>query len=196
VTEPVQVNGLLVQYFQRARMEYHPEVAAQGYGVELSLLGRDALQRSASADRSASSRGSAPAARTMTSFEQDLFNRVNEARRAAGLAPVAYDPRLGDIAFARSDDMATRNYFSHDGPNGNNYANLLSQAHISYTRAGEIIAWNTYDAGQTSLQTFNGFMHSPPHHDIIMTPDYNYAGVGVVRDAPGKYYYTMIFIHR
>ena len=34
-TEPVLENGLLVQYFQRARMEWHPEVNQ----VQLSLLG-------------------------------------------------------------------------------------------------------------------------------------------------------------
>jgi hypothetical protein len=34
-TEPVQENGFLVQYFQRARMEWHPDVSQ----VQLSLLG-------------------------------------------------------------------------------------------------------------------------------------------------------------
>ncbi|SRR5579884_782227 len=34
-TEPVQENGFLVQYFQRARMEWHPEINQ----VQLSLLG-------------------------------------------------------------------------------------------------------------------------------------------------------------
>ena len=34
-TEPVQENGFLVQYFQRARMEWHPDISQ----VQLSLLG-------------------------------------------------------------------------------------------------------------------------------------------------------------
>src|SRR5207248_4144869 len=31
VTEPLTEKGLLVQYFERARMEYHPEKASAGY---------------------------------------------------------------------------------------------------------------------------------------------------------------------
>ena len=30
ISEPVVENGLTVQYFERARMEYHPENAASG----------------------------------------------------------------------------------------------------------------------------------------------------------------------
>jgi hypothetical protein len=35
----------LVQYFQNARMEYHPELAGTGNVVTLGLLGRQALQQ-------------------------------------------------------------------------------------------------------------------------------------------------------
>jgi murein DD-endopeptidase MepM/ murein hydrolase activator NlpD len=37
-TEAIQENGLTVQYFQRARFEYHPELAA-GQQVQITLLG-------------------------------------------------------------------------------------------------------------------------------------------------------------
>lgn len=39
-TEPVMENGFLVQYFQRARMEWHPEISQ----VQLSLLGSTLTQ--------------------------------------------------------------------------------------------------------------------------------------------------------
>ena len=35
----------LVQYFERQRLEWHPENAGTPYEVELGLLGREALQR-------------------------------------------------------------------------------------------------------------------------------------------------------
>ena len=38
-TEELMENGLRVQYFQRARMEYHPEKAGTSSEVQLSLLG-------------------------------------------------------------------------------------------------------------------------------------------------------------
>ncbi len=38
-TEEIKENGWTVQYFQRARFEYHPEFAGTPYEVELGLLG-------------------------------------------------------------------------------------------------------------------------------------------------------------
>src|SRR5579862_7899191 len=38
-TEEINENGWTVQYFQRARFEYHPEFAGTTYEVELGLLG-------------------------------------------------------------------------------------------------------------------------------------------------------------
>ncbi len=38
-TEEINENGLIVQYFQRARFEHHPEFAGTPYEVELTLLG-------------------------------------------------------------------------------------------------------------------------------------------------------------
>lgn len=39
ISEPVtQTNGIIVQYFERARMEYHPELAGTAYQVQLGLL--------------------------------------------------------------------------------------------------------------------------------------------------------------
>jgi hypothetical protein len=37
-------RGYLVQYFQNARLEYHPEYAQTAYAVSLGLLGREYLQ--------------------------------------------------------------------------------------------------------------------------------------------------------
>ncbi|HEU5422639.1 MAG TPA: hypothetical protein VFU72_03785, partial [Nitrolancea sp.] len=39
LTEPIQRDGLTVQYFERARLELHPELAGTPYEVELTLLG-------------------------------------------------------------------------------------------------------------------------------------------------------------
>jgi len=43
-TQEVRENGFTVQYFQRARFEYHPQHAGTRYEVQLGLLG-DALLR-------------------------------------------------------------------------------------------------------------------------------------------------------
>jgi hypothetical protein len=39
ITQPVtETNGIIVQYFERARLEYHPELAGTPYQVQLGLL--------------------------------------------------------------------------------------------------------------------------------------------------------------
>ena len=43
ISQPLQEDGLTVQYFERNRFELHPEVAGTPYEVQLGLLGRDLL---------------------------------------------------------------------------------------------------------------------------------------------------------
>ncbi|NJK80059.1 MAG: VanW family protein [Chloroflexaceae bacterium] len=42
---PEDGNEYIVQYFQRARFEYHPEMVGTPYDVQLGMLGRQLLQR-------------------------------------------------------------------------------------------------------------------------------------------------------
>lgn len=44
-SEEIQEGGYTVQYFQRARFEYHPELAGTPYEVELGLLGDQVLRQ-------------------------------------------------------------------------------------------------------------------------------------------------------
>jgi hypothetical protein len=46
VSEEIVENGFVVQYFQRGRMEYHPENAGTPYEVQLGLLGDELLELS------------------------------------------------------------------------------------------------------------------------------------------------------
>lgn len=199
VSEPLNENGLIVQYFERARMEYHPEKLAKGFPVELGLLGKDFLQAhsapgmiSVQTDKAAASAPDQEHSR----MEQNMLNRINGARQSAGLQPVAADPTVAGLSLHRSADMAARNYFSHQAPGGDDYLSLLRGARVPYKWSGEIIAWNDYPQDQTVAQAFDGFMHSPPHNSIIMDPRYNYAGVGVVKNGNDKYFYTVIFVQR
>ncbi|HEX5688646.1 MAG TPA: hypothetical protein VFX76_01515 [Roseiflexaceae bacterium] len=45
ISEPTMENGLLVQYFERERMELHPELAGTRYEIQLGHLGVAVLER-------------------------------------------------------------------------------------------------------------------------------------------------------
>ena len=196
VTEPGQENGLTVQYFERARMEYHPEKAKQGFVVELSLLGRDYLWSNGGGASSQSlKQGQATApGHAHDALEQELLDRINGARAAGGLRPVAAEPVISSLALHRSTDMASKGYFSHTAPGGDDYMALLKGAGVPFKFAGEIIAWNNYS--NSVEKAFEGFMNSPAHRAIIMDGRYNFAGVGQARDAKGSYFYTVIFVQK
>ncbi len=125
--------------------------------------------------------------------EQAVFDLLNQQRTSAGLQPTTLDPRLTAIARARSADMATRNYFAHVNPDGKSFLDILKQQGISYHHAGEIIAEDNYPADQTARITVDGWMHSPTHHDIIMTSDYTLVGVGEAIKGD-EHLYTAIYL--
>jgi uncharacterized protein YkwD len=198
ITEPIQEAGLTVQYFERARMEYHPEKAKQGFVVELSLLGRDYLWGggSGASPQAFAQAQPAPAnnGHALDGLEQDLLNRINGARTGGGLQPVTADGQISSLSLHRSTDMVAKGYFSHEAPGGDNYMALLKGAGVPFKFAGEIIAWNNYS--NSSEAAFQSFMNSPAHRAIIMDGRYNSVGVGQAHTGDGKYYYTVIFVQK
>jgi len=212
VTEPLRENGLLVQYLERARLEYHPEKVSQGFRVELGALGRqfvsahpDVAAHISAVSRSSapapSSRGSAaqPAAQTgaalaLSGKESILLQRINDARRATGVGPVSIDGTLKSIALSRSRDMVARNYFSHTTPDGQDFLSMLKAAGVGFKYAGEIITNNNYGEADTAQQAFSSFMASPHHHDILLDGRYSLAGVGEATNGSGFHFFTVIFV--
>ena len=56
----------------------------------------------------------------MAQVEQAIFNKVNEERAKAGVAPLTYNTTMEKYARIKSQDMGDNNYFSHTDLNGNN----------------------------------------------------------------------------
>jgi uncharacterized protein YkwD len=80
--------------------------------------------------------------------------------------------------------------FSHTRPNGQSCFTALQQFNVSYSTAGENIAY-----GQPDAQTVvNGWMNSPGHRANILNGSFKQTGIGVYRDAKGTYYWTQMFI--
>src|SRR5205085_1113696 len=141
ISEPLMQDGLKVQWFERARFEYHPELASKGTPVLLTQLGRVALEKSgapvppvadakpaAGATAGAGGAQAAPAAQvTLNDYESYLLKAINGQRAGAGLQPVKLDAAITNLARSRSNDMATRNYFSHTTPEGAKFLDMLTE---------------------------------------------------------------------
>lgn len=185
ITEPFWENGLLVQYFERARFEYHPQNAGTEWSI---LLGRLGAQVWAERARDVAFQGN--------SLAQQLAQLINEQRRANGLAPLALDVTLTAIAQYRSDDMARRGYFAHTSPEGQTAFDLIAATGIPWRFAGETLQRNNFPLNQTAREAARSLFASPPHRAILLDARFTHFGVAVATSADGMYYYTVVLIQQ
>jgi uncharacterized protein YkwD len=194
ISEPVTINGFLTQYFQRARMEYHPEKAALGYAVELGHLGKEYLAAHPGLVTNASNPVTPGPGAALSPRSRQLLALINGARQSAGAKPVGIDDRVSAIAQQRSADMVARNYFAHVTPEGKTYQDFLKAAGIRYLFSGEILSKNNFREELAATKAYDWFMGSSIHRAILLDPRYNFAGVGEAKDGKGYYIYTVVFI--
>ena len=116
---------------------------------------------------------------------------TNEARRQAGLRPVAVDERLMAAARAKLFDMLKQDYFGHRTPDGRQPWAFMQAAGYRFQMAAENLA-KGYDS-EPELQ--RAWMKSRGHRANILNPHFTEIGVadanGIVvvmfgRPAPPK----------
>jgi len=124
--------------------------------------------------------------------EMRSFDLMNQDRKQAGLAPLTLDPIIASVARAHSADMRDRNYFSHKTPEGKTFASRLKSAGIAFRVSGENLAHTTgiTDPAQTANDEF---LMDSAHRDVLLSPRFTRAGVGVVRSGT-EYWITQDFI--
>lgn len=126
-----------------------------------------------------------------------LFDLTNRERLAMFLLPYKRNPILDRAAQMRTDDMAARNYFGHDTPDGTKgYTSVLSFLGVSYAWAGENLALNNWPLETSAQEAIRGLMGSPLHRANILEPrDFDAIGVAAgFRQTDGVWIYTQIFL--
>lgn len=108
-------------------------------------------------------------------LETLAWRLLNCERITRDLAPVDCDLRLVWIGRQHADDMASRGFFGHINPEGQNSFHRLSGRGIHYGLAGENIARQ-----RSIFDAHSAWMDSPQHRRNILTEQYHYAGIGVV----------------
>ena len=152
-----------------------------------------------------------------SNVERQIHDLINKERRNHGLTPLAWDDALSGIAKMHSMDMAKRNYFSHDSPEGHDlsyrykergYSCALRVNEVIYKGAENIFQNNLYDSITTvngenfydwnsskkiSETTVQGWMRSAGHRKNILTPYWRREGIGVIVAPDDKVYITQNF---
>jgi uncharacterized protein YkwD len=144
---------------------------------------------------------------------------INQQRTVEGLAAMSFDPALGDIAKKHSEDMATRNYFSHLNLAGENptargtsagyscrkdygsyytygiaenlFQNNLYSSATYFSNGETVYDWNSPE--EIAQITVSGWMNSSGHRENILTPTFDREGIGVAIASDDKVYITEDF---
>lgn len=123
-------------------------------------------------------------------MENDVLAMVNteRARAEKPCAAVHLDTRLRTAARGHSTDMAQRNYFAHNTPEGKTPWDWAREA--GYRNAiGENIAYGY----RTAADVMRGWMNSPGHKANILNCAAKALGVGLAYNATGTPYWTQLF---
>ena len=122
---------------------------------------------------------------SVTSYETEVVQLVNEIRVSYGLKPLIHDWELSRVARYKSQDMKDLGYFSHTSPTYGSPFNMMKGFGISYKTAGENIA----KGYPTPKAVVDAWMNSSGHRANILNSSYTHIGVGYV--ASGNYWTQM-----
>ncbi len=103
-----------------------------------------------------------------------ILERINALRKAHGVAPLALEPRVTEVAQAYSQRMAQEGFFAHVAPDGSNVGQRLQARRYAYRAAGENLG-----LASGPLSAHFGIEHSPGHRRNLIDPQYTRIGIGI-----------------
>jgi uncharacterized protein YkwD len=121
--------------------------------------------------------------------QQQVLALVNQNRRRGGCDELTLDRRLIEAANEHAADMARRDYFAHESPNGDGAGDRVSDAGYRWKRYGENIARGV----DSAYEVVDGWMHSPEHRENIMDCRLHQMGVGLALSGDHTPYWVQDF---
>lgn len=155
-------------------------------------------------------------------LERQIHDLINIERQKNGLSTIEWNDELNIIAFKHSQDMADRDYFEHQSPEGYDFSyryamdgfdcavdtgegyyytggeNLARSAlydYITYTTflGTTTTSYNWLTIEEIADAAVQGWMNSPGHRENIVTPHWKTEGIGVAITDDYKVYATENF---
>ena len=120
--------------------------------------------------------------------EEAMLKLVNDERTSRGLPALELDPRLVPIARQHSQEMFGLKYFGHQSPVSGSPFDRLAAAKITYSRAGENLAY-----AHSVAVAHRGLMDSQGHRENILRPEFTRIGIGVVSAGSYGRMFTQLF---
>jgi uncharacterized protein YkwD len=203
ISEPYWVNTriaganrtVLVQLFERRILTYNPALP-NGSRVEMGNLGQHYYNW-----RYVENGGNIPPANTNPNAcvagsaaaegeELAFLDKINQYRQQNGKPALTLNGQLNDSSNWMSNDMATKNYFSHTDSQGRSPFDRMRAFGYSYSAASE----NLYAGKASADGAFESWRNSPGHNTNMLG---NYREIGIARacnaNSTYKWYWTTNF---
>ena len=103
-----------------------------------------------------------------------LLSATNTQRSQNGVSGLSLNSKLNAAAQAKASDMASRNYWSHNTPEGNPPWVFVTAQGYSYQKLGENLAAGFND----EQSTVNGWMASAAHRENLLDSAFSEVGFG------------------
>lgn len=107
--------------------------------------------------------------------DSGLLDATNKARKDNGIESLQYNALLDKAAQAKADDMAARNYWSHNTPDGKEPWVFIDATNYKYFKAAENLAYGFDDSNSAVI----GWMNSPSHRANILDSQLKEVGFGM-----------------
>jgi uncharacterized protein YkwD len=127
---------------------------------------------------------------TPSDNEAKLLELTNAERTKEELPPLKFNPLLGKVARAHSENMARHMKMEHKLDDKTPF-DRLDAAGYDFMRAAENIAFGDEDAKLDMIMKM--WMDSKGHRANIMNKDLTEIGIGIARGKDGFLYYTQVF---
>jgi uncharacterized protein YkwD len=112
-----------------------------------------------------------------------IINGINLQRVRQGLIPWVIDPGIVDLAYERTVDMAVREYLDHTDPNNHQVIPEIGLRERGYYgQAAELIFSTEVPLEEVASITLTAWLDDGNHQAVLFSPDYRFAGVGLMGD--------------
>ena len=129
--------------------------------------------------------------------ERAIHDATNQHRTSRNRSPLAYSEHLSAIALRHSRDMATREYFDHQSPEGEGPVDRYRDHDHSDRSYGENIACQQpgpmMSSAELAERIVGNWMESVGHRENILEDQFEAEGIGVYITTDGTVYATQNF---
>ncbi len=183
----------VVQYFERGRLEHHPNAKGTANEFQLGLIGTERYNAIKGDNPVAAAAGTpvappvaaaAPAATSNESMELKMWHTINAYRASRGVAPLAYDPLVAKAGEIQVQDMIANNFLEHTGSDGSRPIDRMRRVGVQVQWASENISMECAKDPDTAIKNIQAWMIAEPYADGLYNHHWNilysgYSRIGI-----------------